>query len=479
MPIKTNYDTIIIGAGLAGLVCGSYLSKAGMKVLLIERHDKPGGYFTSFKRKGFLFEAAAHSFGNYRAGGLVRSIFSDLGLNDILTIHRAEPSDIFFTPDFTIAFRNDTEATITALANIFPDEKNNLKSFFHFLTTADHIDLMKLKTKTFQSLLQSFFRDNKLINTLGLPVLGNGGLPPSLMHAFNGTKVFTESMIDGGYYPEGGVQNLSNALAQIIKQHGGTILYKREVAHITTANNVASGVRLINDEYLPAGCVISACDSIQTFTKFLDKTEAGKAMQSVLEHMTPSLSFFILYIGVDQPFAGLPPRGVNTWYLPHYDLDKIYSHMQEGELSKAGMYMIRVSPDSRTILAYTNAPFISSAFWKSEKKKIAEDFMNRIEELVPNLRTHTVFFDAATPATLFRYTLNYKGAAYGWASTQSQMFIPELKRVPLVKNCYLAGHWTSLGSGLPSAFYSGYEVAQRILRKNKKTSGIPAINNAH
>ncbi|HTF99760.1 MAG TPA: NAD(P)/FAD-dependent oxidoreductase [Nitrospirota bacterium] len=465
---KDNYDSIIIGAGLAGLVCGSYLAKAGMKVLLIERHDKPGGYFTSFKRKGFLFDAAAHSFGNYREGGLVRSIFSDLDINSLIAIRRADPSDIFITPDFTVAFKNDTAATITALADIFPDEKSNLKSFFDFLTAANHIELVKLKKKTFKSLLQSYFHDSKLINTLGLPVLGNGGLPPSLMHAFNGTKVFTESMIDGGYYPEGGVQNLSNALVQIIRQNGGSILYKKEVRHIMVQNCSACGVRLNNNEYFLATHVISACDSVQTVTRFLDKAEAGKTMQILLEQLTPSLSFLILYIGIDQPFYGLPPRGVNTWYLPHYDLDEIYKQIQTGDLSKAGMYMIRVSPDSKTILAYANAPFISTTFWKHEKKKIAEDFLHRIETLIPNLRKHILFFDAATPATLYRYTLNYKGAAYGWASTQSQMFIPELKRFPIAKNCYLAGHWTSLGSGLPSAFYSGYEVAQRILRKNKK-----------
>ncbi|NOY64254.1 MAG: NAD(P)-binding protein, partial [Nitrospirae bacterium] len=61
-----EYDAIIIGAGIGGLVCGCYLAKAGMKVLICEQHHKPGGYCTSFKRKGFTFDAAAHCFGSYR-----------------------------------------------------------------------------------------------------------------------------------------------------------------------------------------------------------------------------------------------------------------------------------------------------------------------------------------------------------------------------------------------------------------------------
>ena len=52
-PYKNMYDVIVIGAGISGLVCGCYLAKAGLRVLIVEQHNKPGGYCTSFKRKGF------------------------------------------------------------------------------------------------------------------------------------------------------------------------------------------------------------------------------------------------------------------------------------------------------------------------------------------------------------------------------------------------------------------------------------------
>ena len=44
------YDAIIIGAGIAGLVCAAFLAKCGKKVLLVEQHFIPGGYCTSFLR---------------------------------------------------------------------------------------------------------------------------------------------------------------------------------------------------------------------------------------------------------------------------------------------------------------------------------------------------------------------------------------------------------------------------------------------
>ena len=41
--IKSSYDSIIIGAGHNGLVCASYLAKAGKKVLILEQRKIIGG----------------------------------------------------------------------------------------------------------------------------------------------------------------------------------------------------------------------------------------------------------------------------------------------------------------------------------------------------------------------------------------------------------------------------------------------------
>ena len=39
---KSNYPTVIVGAGLGGLSCGAYLAKEGIPVTVVEQRDIPG-----------------------------------------------------------------------------------------------------------------------------------------------------------------------------------------------------------------------------------------------------------------------------------------------------------------------------------------------------------------------------------------------------------------------------------------------------
>lgn len=60
----TDYDAIIIGSGAGGLTAAVALARAGKKVLVLEQHDRPGGWTHSFTLEGYRFSPGAHYIGD-------------------------------------------------------------------------------------------------------------------------------------------------------------------------------------------------------------------------------------------------------------------------------------------------------------------------------------------------------------------------------------------------------------------------------
>ena len=89
-PGSEKYDVVVIGSGMGGLTAASLLSRAGKKVLVVERHDRPGGYAHSFRRGFYNFDAAVHLVGGCSDGGLIDMLLRTLRSRQ-LRIHKNKP----------------------------------------------------------------------------------------------------------------------------------------------------------------------------------------------------------------------------------------------------------------------------------------------------------------------------------------------------------------------------------------------------
>lgn len=78
MDLKT--DVVVVGSGLGGMLATAYMAKAGLKVVMLESRDIPGGRYTTVDLEGFKVNTGAWNIGVHGPNGPVyKSIIEDLG----------------------------------------------------------------------------------------------------------------------------------------------------------------------------------------------------------------------------------------------------------------------------------------------------------------------------------------------------------------------------------------------------------------
>lgn len=81
-----KYDYIIIGAGMGGLSAANFLAKHNKKVLVLEKHNIPGGLVTSFARKGVHFDVGIHGLHELKENQAIPQFLAYWGAPKVETI---------------------------------------------------------------------------------------------------------------------------------------------------------------------------------------------------------------------------------------------------------------------------------------------------------------------------------------------------------------------------------------------------------
>jgi prolycopene isomerase len=158
-----------------------------------------------------------------------------------------------------------------------------------------------------------------------------------------------------------------------------------------------------------------------------------------------------------------------------------YKNIHNGIMSKQSDHIVCVFPSLHDptlapngkdyVFLLMNAPYKSEIFWFREKETIAQELIKKADKIIPNISNFITEKYIATPITFEKYTLNYKGAFRGWASTISQFGADKMPQRTEIENLYLAGHWATTNAGqggISVAAYSGLNVSRMILYKAKR-----------
>jgi len=479
-----KYDAVIVGAGLSGLITGCYLSKSGLKTAIVEKNHYVGGYCSSFKRRGFIFDSAAHSLGSCREDGQFGRIFKDFNIKTGPLIENSDPTDVVMIDNEEYFIPRGFKNIVQEFKKRFPREKEKIDEFFKAIyefninsNTSCIYNYRKFSHVTFESFLMNYFKNARLKAVLST-FLGDVGLPSFYVNCFNAMGIFREFVLDGGYFVKGGMQKLPDLLLEIFKKNGGTAYLSQEVKKIILKNKHVTGITMESGATLACNYVISASDARTTFFKFLEHSNVNTSVEHEIGRLKPSVSAFIVYLGVKSKSWHVP-RARTIWFAPSGDINFYYKNVFDGKFDAKTNFLLCTFPGEfdntlapeghSTIQLYIVAPFLNEDFWRVNKMYVTGQLIKRLGNVVDISENDIVVKESASPLTLRNYTNNYKGACYGWASTVGQLSDRLMRQDFSVEGLYLTGHWASYGAGgTPMVAFAGRKIAELVLRSYRK-----------
>jgi len=476
-PPDQSYDVIIIGAGIGGLICANLLARESLRVLLIEQHYMVGGYCSTFRRKGFTFDAASHFYpllGNTATitGGLLQN----LGINSGWI--KMDPVDHFHFPDgSSFSVPADFDTYLKKLKAEFPEEASALDRFFAQAREAYLLGLLtyfrwretdrfrQYRQMTVRAVLDQHFHNKKLKLLLAADC-GHWGSPP------NRTSFVFDSMLRlsyflGNYYPRGGSQAFADELAHRFEEMGGHILMSSTVRQIMVRNHVVTGVEVETGtartvQQLRAGVVVSNADLRLTLERLVGPEHIDSGYLASIRRLRPTHPCFLTHIGLkDISIDELRPHTGYHW--DSWDSDQVATKAYK--IFVPTMYEPAMAPPGGQIVIVqklTDINYEAIDDWAAHKAGVEDYILRKLEQLMPGFSKRIVVKSSASALTSYRFTRNLHGAMLGWEMSPDQLGDGRPGLNSLVRNLYFTGHWTQPGGGITPVIVSAMQVAKMI-----------------
>ncbi len=492
--VSQEFDAIVIGSGIGGLVTATQLAAKKAKVLVLESYVIPGGSSGYFDRAGYHFDVGASmifGFGKEGTTNLLTRALAAVGesletIPDPVQVHYHLPQGL------DIKVHRDYEKFLRELIDRFPHEEQGIRKFygecwkvFNCLNSMELLSLEELGYLTrvfFQNPLaclglakylpqnagdiaRRYITDPLLLKFIDMECYIWSVMPAAKTPMINAGMVFADRHYGGINYPQGGVGAIAQKLATGLEKAGGKILYKAKVAEIILKNGQAVGVKLVSGQEYRAKKVISNATRWDTFEKLLPVAAMPKAEKNWQKRYKKSPSFLSVHLGVKAEV--LPPGTechhilLEDWARMENSLGTIFVSIPtllDPSLAPAGYHILHTFTPSWV----SEWQGLSPQEYEQQKEVAAGKLIDRLEKIFPGLDQGLDFMEVGTPRSHRRF-LGREDGTYGPIPTKK---LWGLLGMPFnrtaVPGLYCVGDSTFPGQGLNAVAFSGFACAHRV-----------------
>lgn len=511
-----NYDTIIIGAGHNGLICASYLAKAGQKVLVLEASDTPGGL--AAKREfhpGFL-TSIAQSINQFSS-----KIAKDLNLRKhgyipgdaIETVGLCENDDHVTIKGDKVTGVSEKDASnyvkyrkmmlkysgvlkpyslktiprigINTLSEVMMFAKMGLD--LRMMGKEDLQEFMRMVTLPTRDLMDENFDNDILKAALCWDgIVGSKNAPRSPNHSILMMLYRMTGDHNGDHaIPSGGIESLVNALVESAKANGAEIRTSSPVKEITILGDEnglkVEGAELVSGEKITADRVVSSTDPKTTFFDLVGVDNLEIQFTNRINRLTNQGYVAKLHLALSglPNFKGLPnPYGRMIIANEMDDIEFAWDDAKYGDVSEKpvlemvipSLYDNSMAPEGQHVLS-ANVMYIPAELnggWTDEaKSKLTERLLDEIAKYAPDIREKLLGAELLTPADL---EAEYGVKGGHWHHTEFSLHEMMMMRPTYeaaqyktpIPGLYLAGAGSHPGGGLMGG--PGHNAAHEILK---------------
>ncbi|MCA0988246.1 phytoene desaturase family protein [Guptibacillus algicola] len=489
-------NVIVIGAGPGGLTAAMLLASKGYAVSVYEKQPFIGGRTSSFERNGYTFDRGP-TFLNMPH--ILEEVFEQSGRNvhDYLDLVEVDPMYELKFGDLSFFPTRKREEMVEQIETLFPgngegyrrfmeQEKEKFQALMPILqnkhdSLVDYGRWRFLKalpkltvTESVYERLATYFDDERLRLSFTFQAKYLGMSPWECPGAFTILSYMEHEY--GIFHPIGGVNQICESMARVIKEEGGIIHTGTPVKRVLLDGKTVQGVELEDGNVEYADEVIINADFAHAVNHLFPAGKAKRYSPEKMEKKKYSCSAFMLYLGVNKSydlshhtvvFSSDYKRNVEE-----ITKQKVLSEDPSIYIQNASVTDKTLAPEGKSSI-YILAPVpnnFSLIDWEKHKHEFRRLVLDQIRNKTgfKDLEDHIEVEEMYTP-TDWEIDMNvYKGATFNLAHNLPQMmFFRPPNQFKEFDHCWLVGGGTHPGSGLPTIMESARITTNLLHQENR------------
>lgn len=503
--MKDEWDVIVIGSGMGGMVTSAALSRLGHKVLMLEQYPQLGGQTHSFSREGFSWDPGIHYLGGFGPEMSERAMLDWLCDSPIELAPIGSVYDTLHIGDSPpLKLSRPASAQRLDLKERFPDEADAIDGWFDAiidgrkaLSSAGQIrslphvvgaamkwwrgrKLSDYCERTTAEVINEITDNPELRKVLPAQWGDFGGRPSTASFAIHAT-VMNSYLESGAYYPVGGAGSIAEHLLPTVLHAGGAARAGVTVASLLMDDGVVSGVETTDGETFRAKYVVSGIGARETIDRLLPSDHGQDDWVEEIRSIGSNICHYSLYLGFSGDVEAAGMTKSNHWIYPNGDVDAVWLDVPDA--APPGMFVsfaslkdpahdpgpdrkyageMMVLSDWSTVKKWADVPPAERGNeYKSFKARAEQILLAQFANYFPQLAELIVFHELSTPLATASITGHRKGSFYGLDVTPHRVTTDALRMKTPIEGLYLTGQ-DVISPGIPGAFWGGFLCAATI-----------------